>query len=169
VLHPPFLAAPARRVRVMDTGYGVAVAQQRRTSGWLSGILMPRGSSRYPGEELGLPEEGAGSASRMGRRVLALCVDWLLCSLIALSIAHSQYWTIAVFATEVYLLTALTGFTAGKRLLGIRVVRLDGKPVGLLWSLVRTVLLLLVVPPLVTDSDLRGLHDRAANTLVVRI
>jgi len=34
---------------------------------------------------------------------------------------------------------------------------------------VRTILLLAVVPPLVNDSDLRGLHDRAANTVVIRI
>ena len=73
-----------------------------------------------------------------------------------------------IFAAEVCLLTALTGFTVGKRLLGIRVVRLDGRPVGLCWALVRT-LLLLVVPPLVTDGDLRGMHDRAANTVVIRI
>jgi uncharacterized RDD family membrane protein YckC len=156
-------------VSLPDTGYGGAVAQQRRTGGWLTGVLMPRGSSGYPGEELGLPADGAGSVSRMGRRALALCIDWLLSTLIALSIARSQYWTIVVFAAEIYLLTALTGFTVGKRLLGIRVVRLDGKPIGLLWSLVRTLLLLLVVPPLVTDSDLRGLHDRAANTVVIKI
>jgi uncharacterized RDD family membrane protein YckC len=70
---------------------------------------------------------------------------------------------------EVYLLTALTGFTVGKRLLGLRVVRLDGKPVGLIWSLVRTLLFLAVVPPLVFDRDLRGLHDKASNTVVIRI
>ena len=34
---------------------------------------------------------------------------------------HAQYWTLAVFAVEVYLLTALTGFTVGKRLTRIRV------------------------------------------------
>ena len=73
-----------------------------------------------------------------------------------------------VFSVEVYLLTALTGFTVGKRLLGLRVARLDGKPVGLLWSLVRTILLITVIPPLVSDRDLRGLHDRAANTIVIR-
>jgi uncharacterized RDD family membrane protein YckC len=105
----------------------------------------------------------------MGRRVAALAIDWVLCTIIAVSALHSQYWTIAVFAAEVYLLTALTGFTVGKRLLGIRVVRLDGKPVGLLWSLVRTVLLLLVIPPLVNDGDLRGLHDHASNTVVIKI
>jgi len=34
---------------------------------------------------------------------------------------------------------------------------------------VRTVLLLTVIPPLITDRDLRGLHDRAANTIVIRL
>lgn len=100
----------------------------------------------------------------------ALCVDWLLSLLIATAITrHPQFVTIAVFGVEIWLLTALTGFTVGKRLLGIRVARLDGKPVGLGWALVRTILLLAVVPPLVNDSDLRGLHDRAANTVVIRI
>jgi uncharacterized RDD family membrane protein YckC len=81
---------------------------------------------------------------------------------------HNQYLTIAVFAVETYLLTALTGFTVGKRLLGLRVVRLDGKPVGFLWSLVRTLLFLAVIPALVFDGDLRGLHDKAADTVVIR-
>jgi uncharacterized RDD family membrane protein YckC len=146
------------------------VAEQRRVGSWLTGVLIPRRSaSRYPGEQLGLPENGPGSVSRMGRRIGALFIDWLLCSVIAFAAFHSRLWTIAVFAAEVYLLTALTGFTVGKRLFGIRVVRLDGKPVGLLWALIRTFLLLTVIPPLVTDSDLRGLHDQAANTVVLRI
>ena len=89
--------------------------------------------------------------------------------IISLAVFRTQIWTIVVFGAEVYVLTALTGFTVGKRLLGLRVVRLDGKPVGLWWALVRTLLLLAVVPPLVFDSDLRGLHDKAANTLVIRI
>lgn len=145
------------------------MAEQRRAGDWLTGVLTAKSASRFPGEELGLPEQGPRSVSRMGRRVAALAIDWVLCTIIAVSALHSQYWTIAVFAAEVYLLTALTGFTVGKRLLGIRVVRLDGKPVGLLWSLVRTVLLLLVIPPLVNDGDLRGLHDHASNTVVIRI
>jgi uncharacterized RDD family membrane protein YckC len=57
----------------------------------------------------------------------------------------------------------------GKRLLGLRVVRLDGKPVGFLWSLVRTLLFLAVIPPLVMDADQRGLHDKAADTVVIRV
>ena len=123
----------------------------------------------YPGEKLGLPEKGPGSVAGMGRRLGALLIDWVVCTLIAVAAFHDQYWTLAVFAAQDYLLTALTGLTLGKRLTGIRVARLDGRPVGFLWGLVRTVLLLTVVPPLVADRDLRGLHDRAANTIVIRL
>jgi uncharacterized RDD family membrane protein YckC len=104
----------------------------------------------------------------MGRRLLALLIDWLASMVVAIALFHSAGWTLVVFFVEVCLLTALTGFTVGKRLLGLRVARLDGKPVGFFWSLVRTVLLITVVPPLVSDRDLRGLHDRAANTIVIR-
>ncbi len=145
------------------------MAEQRRAGGWLTGVLTAKSDSRYPGERLGLPGQGPRSVAGTGRRLAALVVDWLLCTVIAVATLHSQYWTIAIFAVEVWLLTALTGFTLGKRLAGIRVARLDGKPVGLLWALVRTLLLLTVIAPLVTDGDLRGLHDRAANTVVIKI
>ena len=145
------------------------MAEPRRDGGWLTGALTSKSDSRYPGERLGLPEQGARSVARMGRRLAALCIDWLLCSLIAVGLLHSQYWTIVIFAAEVYLLTAVSGFTVGKRIVGTRVARLDGKPIGFFWALVRTLLLLTVIAPLVTDGDLRGLHDRAANTVVIRI
>jgi hypothetical protein len=123
----------------------------------------------YPGQHLGLPERGPGSVASMPRRLLALLIDWLLSMLIAYWLTHSQFWTIAVFAIETYLLTALGGSTVGKRLVGIRTVRIGGGPVGFGWALVRTAILLTVVPPLLTDRDLRGLHDRASDTIVVRI
>ena len=123
----------------------------------------------YPGQYLGLPERGPGSVASMPRRVAALFIDWLLSMLIAYWLTRSQFWTIAVFAVEVYILTALGGSTVGKRLVGIRTVRIGGGPIGFGWALVRTAILLTVVPPLLTDRDLRGLHDRASNTIVVRI
>jgi hypothetical protein len=123
----------------------------------------------YPGQHLGLPERGPGSVASMPRRVVALFIDWLLSMAIAYWLTKSQYWTIVVFAVEVYILTALGGVTVGKRLAGIRVTRLGGGPVGFGWALVRTAILLTVVPPLLTDRDLRGLHDRAANTIVTRL
>jgi uncharacterized RDD family membrane protein YckC len=144
------LTAPA------DTGAHPATAKNKK-------------EAYYPGQGFGLPERGPGSVASMPRRVLALFIDWLLSMAIAYWLTHSQFWTIAVFAVEVYLLTAMGGSTVGKRLLGIRTVRVDGGPVGFGWALVRTALLLTVVPPLLTDRDLRGLHDRAANTIVIRI
>jgi len=123
----------------------------------------------YPGQRLGLPERGPGSVASMPRRLLALLIDWLLSMVIAYWLTKSQFWTIAVFAVEVYILTVFGGSTVGKRLVGIRTVRIGGGPIGFGWALVRTALLLTVVPPLLTDRDLRGLHDRASNTIVVRI
>ncbi|MFY9934448.1 MAG: RDD family protein [Streptosporangiaceae bacterium] len=122
----------------------------------------------YPGERFGLPERGPGSVASMPRRVVALLIDWLLSMLVAYWLTHSQIWTIVVFAIEVYVLTATTGFTVGKRLIGIRAVRTDGGIIGPGWALLRTLILLTVIPPLLTDRDLRGLHDRAADTIVIR-
>jgi uncharacterized RDD family membrane protein YckC len=129
-------------------------------------------SESYPGQRFGLPEEGPRSVAGVGRRLGALILDWLACLAISLAIVHTQrdaqLTTLLLFGAEIWLLTALTGYTLGKRVLGIRVARIDGKPVGLVMGLLRTVLLLVVVPALVLDKDLRGLHDRAARTIVIR-
>ena len=131
-------------------------------------------SPGYPGEDLGLPETGAGSIASMSRRLGAIFIDWLLCTFIVVALIRParpdvEYWTLLVFGAQDYLLTALTGLTIGKRLMGIRVARLDGKMIGLLWGFLRTLILLTVVPTLLMNRDLRGLHDRASNTAVLRI
>jgi uncharacterized RDD family membrane protein YckC len=136
----------------------------------------------YPGKRFGLPKDGPMSVAPLGRRLVALIVDWVLCELIVSGItrhnlfaggdAHyfaALYGTLTLFAAEVYLLTAISGLTIGKRLLGIRVVRTDGSRPGFAWAALRTVLLLCVIPPLLADRDLRGLHDRASDTIVVRM
>ena len=137
----------------------------------------------YPGKRFGLPKQGPMSVSPLGRRLAALILDWVLCELIVAgvtrhSIFHGAsdpqyfttlYWTLLVFGLEVWLLTAISGITVGKRLLGIRVIKTDGGRPGFGWALLRTVLLFFVVPPLLSDRDLRGLHDRAADTIVVRM
>ena len=110
----------------------------------------------------------------MSRRVGAIFVDWLLCTFIVVALIRPargdvEYWTLLIFGAQDFVLTALTGLTIGKRLFGIRVTRLDGKMIGPLWGLLRTLLLLIVIPPLLVNRDLRGLHDRASNTAVVRI
>src|ERR1700728_43226 len=132
-------------------------------------------ASAYPGQRFGLPQSGPRSVAGVARRLGSLMIDWVMAALIALAVlgdknqASVQYLTLAIFAGEIWLLTALTGFTGGKRLLGMRVARLDGQPVGFFRSLIRTVLFLLVVPALGLDADLRGLHDKAAVTIVIRV
>lgn len=142
---------------------------------WLGGVRSAGVDLGYPGERLGLPKEGPGSVASYGRRLVALFIDWILSVLVVAAIARLAHytppkanpWPLLAFGIEDWLLTGLIGTTIGKRMLGMRVIRLDGKPVGPLWSLVRTVLLILVVPALLWDRDYRGLHDRAANTVVV--
>ena len=125
---------------------------------------------------------GPGSVAPMGRRFLALLVDWVLCYLIAASIVRHNVFTVTdshyqeaqwvallLFVFEVYLLTAISGLTVGKRLLGLRTIRPNGGTPGFKWAALRTALLLCVVPPCLSDHDLRGLHDRAADTIVVRL
>ena len=135
----------------------------------------------YPGQHLGLPEFGRGSVAGWSRRFAALFIDWIACTVIAIAFFYHPHpghmtdvftqprlWTPVLFAAQDFLLTALTGFTLGKRLLRLRVVRLDGRPVGLR-ALPRTLLLMLVVPALMMDRDLRGLQDKAAGTVVVQV
>jgi uncharacterized RDD family membrane protein YckC len=125
---------------------------------------------------------GPSSVAPMGRRLAALIIDWALCYLIASSIAghnvlavtdahyqDAQLVALLLFAVEVYLLTAISGLTVGKRLLGLRAIRTNGGRPGFGWAAVRTLLLLCVVPACLSDRDMRGLHDRAADTIVVRM
>ncbi|MGW2643004.1 RDD family protein [Streptomyces sp. NPDC001348] len=146
---------------------------------WLSG---PRAAMEdagadfgYRGEQLGLPEEGPGSIARPGRRLGAVALDWALCVLIAYGLVTHGYtpdtgnWALLVFFVLSVLTVGTVGFTPGKRLFGIRVVAVDTGRVQPLRSLVRTILLCLAVPALVWDRDGRGLHDRLARTVEVRI
>ena len=138
-------------------------------------------SEYYAGQQFGLPEFGRGSVAGWSRRFGALLIDWIVCSVIAIAffyhpqaghtasvLTQSRLWTLAVFGVEDWLLTAFTGFTIGKRLLGLRVARLDGQPVGLPRAFARTLLLMLVLPAMMMDRDLRGFQDKAANTVVIR-
>jgi hypothetical protein len=165
----PAGAAPVGAVSVGAAPRGAAPAS--RAPAGTAQLAAPPAAEKatYPGQGLGLPERGPGSVASMPRRILALFIDWLLSMLIAYGLTHSQFWTIAVFAIEVYVLTATTGFTVGKRLVGIRTVRTNGGLVGFGWAAVRTAILLTAIPPLLTDRDLRGMHDRASDTVVIRL
>ncbi|GHH31019.1 RDD family protein [Streptomyces lanatus] len=146
---------------------------------WLSG---PRAAAEnagvdfgYRGQQLGLPEEGPGSIARPGRRLGALAVDWAICVLIAYGLITDGYgqstsnWALLLFFVMGALTVGTVGFTPGKRLFGLRVVTLETGTVNPLRALLRTALLCVAIPALIWDRDGRGLHDRLAGTVEVRI
>lgn len=126
-------------------------------------------SQKWAGQRLGLPESGSGSLAKLGRRVLALMVDWALAMIVSQAFASGNSTvTLLVFALVQWLLNATLGYSIGHRLLGLQVRRLDGAYVGLWRSLIRIGLILLVIPATIWDADNRGLHDKAAGTVLVR-
>jgi uncharacterized RDD family membrane protein YckC len=113
-----------------------------------------------------------------GRRVLALCVDWLASTLIVVGVIGiggwsddnlSGFYTLGVFLAQSTVLTALLGGSFGKLLTRLRVVRADGsgRPPDPLRALLRQAMVCLVIPPLVFRPDGRGLHDLMTGTTTV--
>ncbi|TWG00365.1 RDD family protein [Kitasatospora viridis] len=129
----------------------------------------------YRGERLGRPKEGSGSIAGPGRRIGALFVDGWIANLISYGllahgdVAKANLYGIAVFFAVNAVLLATAGTTFGKRLFGLRVIRLDGGRASIPQMLLRTFLLCLVVPAAIWDRDTRGLHDKAVATVEVRI
>jgi len=124
--------------------------------------------SSYPGERLGLAQEGTGSIARLGRRVGALFVDYGAAYLISGFFAWDPLAILAIFAAiQLVFLPTLQG-SPGHRIFGLRIMRIDGTWVGLWRPIIRTALLIIVIPAVIWDSDQRGLHDKAAGTVLVR-
>lgn len=130
----------------------------------------------YPGERLGLPAQGTNSLAGMGLRFAALVVDWLIAYGLALLVQragllspHALSSAVLIIWLAIGVLTVrLYGFTPGQFVLGLKVISVDERIfVGTGRALVRGLLLALVVPALLTDSDGRGLQDRLTATAVV--
>jgi uncharacterized RDD family membrane protein YckC len=148
------------------------VVDRRSVGGWLGGpgsAYDAAGGGEFAGQRLGLPATGRGSLARLGVRLQAFLIDTAMCLLIAWGFWRDTAWSTPVFALEVLVLTTFLGASAGQFLRGLRVMRLDGRPPGPLRALVRTGLLLLLVPALIWDQDGRGLHDKVAGTVLVRV
>lgn len=60
------------------------------------------------------------------------------------------------------------GGSIGHRFVGLRVAPLSGGWIGPWRGIVRSVLLGVVLPALVWDSDQRGFHDKVAGTVLIR-
>ncbi|MFA7323166.1 MAG: RDD family protein [Candidatus Nanopelagicales bacterium] len=117
-----------------------------------------------------------GEVASLGRRAGAITIDWFASSFVALLIFPGTQWGHAnaalpleiVFYVEITVLTWLFASSFGQRLLGVRVVAMDGSRLVLWRVAVRTALICLVIPAVIFDSQGRGLHDRAVGSVVLR-
>ncbi|OLL71266.1 hypothetical protein Ae168Ps1_5769c [Pseudonocardia sp. Ae168_Ps1] len=141
----------------------------------------PSGSGADPGghrgKQFGLPASGHYSVAGFGRRLLGVCLDWLLAYLLVLLVAGSAaigtsdfgWWILGTWFVITVLTVAVLGGSPGHLALGMRVARTDmAQQVGVSKALVRTAMIAVVLPPFFLDSDGRGWHDRASTTIVVR-
>ncbi|MCW4384519.1 RDD family protein [Salinibacterium sp. SYSU T00001] len=124
----------------------------------------------WPGRRLGLPESGPRSVARVPRRAVALLIDFALASLLWAVFFRDEQWasTLIFVAMQVLFIPLLSG-GIGHLCLGLRVVPVTGGWIGVWRPVVRTVLLALLIPALIWDTDQRGLHDKIAGTVLVRV
>ena len=127
-----------------------------------------------------MPEAGPGSIARPGRRIGALLIDYAAATIIATGFLGfdqfalpseaglTQFAPLAVFALLQILFIPTAGGSPGHRILGMRVVRFSGGWVGLWRPIVRTLLIVVVIPAVIWDADQRGLHDKATGLVLVR-
>ena len=154
--------------------------EQKRS--WLEGPQVPgenedpRNLSAYPGANWGLPQAGPGSLASLGRRMGALLIDWLLCYAMAFFITQTtpMLGDNATVTAILFLLLRtisiwLFAQTPGHAVVGVGVARLDDptQRVGLWRAAFRTVLTFFLFPPVIQDTDGRGMHDRATGTAVI--
>jgi uncharacterized RDD family membrane protein YckC len=129
---------------------------------------MTETSPDFPGERLGYPRAGTASVARLGRRVGALFIDYGAAYLISGFFGWDPLAILAIFAAiQIVFIPTLQG-SPGHRIFGLRLQRLDGGWVGLWRPVVRSLLLILVIPAVIWDPDQRGLHDKAVGTVLVR-
>lgn len=150
---------------------------------WLEGPQVPgqyedpTDLSPYPGKLLGLPQTGEGSVAPLLPRLIALLIDWFLCWGIA-ALIHTQTDVLGDTATGTMIVWLLWRIVTvwlfaqspGHAVMGIGVARVDDttRRVGLVRSVVRAVLTVFLFPPIIQDTDGRGMHDRATGTAVIR-
>lgn len=126
------------------------------------------------------PPHGAAPRSRpgfepagLGRRLGALIVDWLLSVLLSAAFAdpRSSGWPpVAILILQHAVFVGYFGQTPGMMFTRIRCISFaDGGAIGVLRALLRGILLALVLPPVIMDDLRRGLHDKAAGSIVVAL
>ncbi|MFY1651289.1 RDD family protein [Solwaraspora sp. WMMB762] len=132
---------------------------------------MAASANAAAGGATGGPAGPGDEVPSLLRRTGALVIDWLLCVLISSLFAdpaRSGWPPVVVLIAEYGFFLGLFAQTPGMWLARIRCVSdADGGRIGVPRALLRGLLLALVIPPLVMDGRRRGLHDRAAGSVVV--
>jgi hypothetical protein len=113
----------------------------------------------------------------LGRRVLALVIDWGASMGVVLLIlgpgayiaGDAAFPILAVFFVEIVLFTWILSGSFGQIITRLAVVRYAGGGRLALWRIaLRTLLICLVIPAVVMDKQGRGLQDRAVDSIVIR-
>jgi uncharacterized RDD family membrane protein YckC len=107
-----------------------------------------------------------------GRRLGALLIDWALCTVVASllvdSLTANPWPQLGIFVLVQAFFVGLFGQTPGMALARIRCVSIaDGGAIGLPYALLRALLLAVLIPAMINDRTGRGLHDRAARSVMV--
>jgi uncharacterized RDD family membrane protein YckC len=117
--------------------------------------------------------EPVSTTASLGRRFGALIVDWLLCVVLAGAFAkpaQAPWLAPSILVLEYGLFLGFFAQTPGMWLARIRCVSYEnGRAIGAPRALLRGLLLAVLVPALIMDKHQRGLHDRAAGSIVVRV
>ena len=108
--------------------------------------------------------------AKFSRRLLAICIDWAMASVISAGFfSYDSIATLAIYAVMQVLLVGSLGYSVGHRIMRLVVVRIDGGRVGFWRAIVRTSLIILVIPAFIWDTrDGRGLQDKAVGTAIVK-
>jgi uncharacterized RDD family membrane protein YckC len=120
---------------------------------------------------VGQTTEPLVTRASIGRRFGALLIDWILCVLIAGAFGdtrHSPWLAPSILVLEYTFFVGFFTQTPGMWLTRIRCVSYpEGGAIGAIRALLRGVLLALLIPALIMDALGRGLHDKAARSIMV--
>ncbi|KGN38427.1 RDD family protein [Knoellia subterranea] len=129
----------------------------------------------YAGQHLGMPAAGPASMAPLWRRAVGLLIDWVIAQVLAVFAFGAElgqggaaaFVPLAVLAVLNLLCVIPFAATPGHALMKLQVlqVRPGSFP---LQVVIRTALLCLFVPAVLTDRHGRGLHDAAAGTVIAR-
>lgn len=121
-----------------------------------------------------LQNQGNLPEASLGKRFLAICIDWAIAWSISTLltpniIPETSISTLVVFYIEVLILTYFTQSSMGQFLVGIKIVDKESHGrIGFKRTLIRTTLIILVLPAIFT-KDLEPYHNVLTYSRVVSI